>query len=86
MEGFVSWWKTSQICLSEPANAFRLMRQEGGVGSPLLFAALGLLLGFVGQTLWQLPMLFFEAKGVGGNQGWQQGLNSGLLEIAVGRS
>ena len=77
--GIVSWWKTTQMCLTDASHAFRLMRQEGGIGSPLLFAALGLLLGFVGQTLWRLPVLLMEAAG--GNKDWME---NALIEIGAG--
>jgi hypothetical protein len=77
--GVVSWWKTTQMCLTDASHAFRLMRQEGGIGSPLLFAAIGLLLGFVGRTLWRFPVLLMEAAG--GNKNW---VNEALLEVGVG--
>ncbi|HZN33926.1 MAG TPA: YIP1 family protein [Pirellulaceae bacterium] len=59
--GLGVWWETSQMCLSDAESAFRRMRQYGGIGSPMLYAVFGLLLGFVGQTAWSLPAMMFEA-------------------------
>jgi hypothetical protein len=81
--GVMSWWKTAQMCLTDASHAFRLMRQEGGIGSPLLYAALGLLLGFVGQTIWRIPLLLLEIGGGGGNNGWPQGVNGALWEVGI---
>ena len=85
--GVMSWWKTAQLCLTDASHAFRLMRQDGGIGPPLLYAALGLLLGFVGQTIWRLPVMLIEANGGGGGGGgggFPQGINGALIEIGVG--
>src|SRR5262245_52143470 len=67
--GLAAWWETSQLCLSDAESAFRRMRQYGGFGSPMLFAVFGLLLGFVGQTVWSLPAMMFQAfaGGAGAN-------------------
>lgn len=58
--GIASWWQTSQLCLGDAEKAFREMRQEGGVGSPLLFACWGQLLGFLGQALWSVPAMALQ--------------------------
>jgi DNA-directed RNA polymerase subunit RPC12/RpoP len=65
--GLGAWWETSQLCLGDAERAFRTMRQEGGIGSPMLYAVLGLLLGFMAQTLWGLPAMLIEAFGQGAN-------------------
>ncbi len=63
-----AWWETSQLCLGDAERAFRTMRQEGGIGSPMLYAVLGLLLGFLAQTVWGLPAMLLEAFGGAQNQ------------------
>jgi hypothetical protein len=68
--GFVSWWETAQLCLSETERAFSLMRQEGGFGPPLMYAVWGLLLGYFGQMVWSVPGMLLEI--VGGGPGNQQ--------------
>jgi len=49
-------------------------------------AALGLLLGFVGQTIWRLPVMLIEANGGGGGGGggFPQGMNDALIEVGAG--
>src|SRR5262245_8805238 len=59
--GLGVWWETSQMCLSDAESAFRRMRQYGGIGSPMLYAVFGLVLGFLGQTVWSLPAVMFDA-------------------------
>jgi hypothetical protein len=82
--GIVSWWKTSQLCLSDSTQAFRLMRREGGLGSPLMFAVCGMMIGFAGQMLWQLPFLLIEAFAQGNAGGAPGGLTEAAIEIGVG--
>jgi hypothetical protein len=82
--GLVSWWKTSQLCLSDASQAFRLMRREGGLGSPLMFAVCGMMIGFAGQMLWQLPFLLIEAFGKGNAGGQQFALTEAMIEIGGG--
>jgi hypothetical protein len=81
--GLSSWWQTSQMCLTEPSYAFRIMWRSGGLWSPMLFAICGMGIGFVGQTLWRLPLLFFTVN-VQPNAGGQDRLIEGLIEIAAG--
>ena len=66
--GLGAWWETSQLCLGDAEKAFRTMRQEGGIGKPMLYAILGLLLGFMAQTLWGLPAMMIDAFGQAANQ------------------
>jgi hypothetical protein len=61
--GLASWWETSQLCLSDAERAFGMMRQEGGMGSPMLYAVWGLVIGFVGQMAWSVPGMLFEILG-----------------------
>jgi hypothetical protein len=82
--GVVSWWKTAQMCLSDATQAFRLMRREGGLGSPLMFAVCGMMIGFAGQMLWQLPFLLIEAFGKGNAGGQQFALTEAMIEIGGG--
>jgi hypothetical protein len=81
--GVMSWWKTSQMCLTDSSHAFRIMRVEGGIGSPFLFAVLGMMIGFLGQTLWRLPVLLMSAN-VGNAAARQEALMGGLIEIGLG--
>jgi hypothetical protein len=82
--GIVSWWKTSQICLSDSTHAFRLMRREGGIGSPLMFAVCGMMIGFAGQMLWQLPFLLFNAFAPGNAGAQRVALSEAAIELGVG--
>jgi len=83
--GLTSWWETSQLCLSDAERAFGMMRQDGGMGSPMLYAIWGLLIGFVGQMAWSVPGMLLEMLG-GQGQGNNQLAGVGVLgpQILVG--
>jgi hypothetical protein len=68
------WWETAQLCLSDAERAFRQMRQSGGIGSPMLYAIFGMLLGFVGRTAWGVPAMMLDVLvgGAGANPGGGQ--------------
>jgi hypothetical protein len=68
--GLPTWWETSQLCLGDAERAFRQMRQQGGFGSPMLYAILGLFLGFIGNSIWSVPVMALRLAGA--NQGNQQ--------------
>lgn len=76
--GLASWWETSQLCLSDAERAFGMMRQEGGMGSPMLYAVWGLLIGFVGQMAWSVPGMMLEILG-GRGQANNQLAGMGIL-------
>jgi hypothetical protein len=82
--GIMSWWKTSQICLSDSTQAFRLMRREGGIGSPLMFAVCGMMIGFAGWMLWQLPFLLFNAFAPGNAGAQRVALTDVIVEFGGG--
>ena len=82
--GIMSWWKTSQMCLSDSSHAFRLMRREGGIGSPLMFAVCGMMIGFAGQMLWQVPFLLFNAFAPGNAGAQRVALTEVLIEFGGG--
>jgi hypothetical protein len=82
--GIMSWWHTSQMCLSDSSHAFHIMRREGGIGSPLLFAIVGMGIGFLGQVVWRLPVLMVGANLGGPGAPQQDFVTEGLIEIGVG--
>ena len=51
-----SWWETAKLCMLNPTYAFSIMRQEGGIGSPMMFALVGQLIGAVAAAFWQVVM------------------------------
>jgi phage FluMu protein Com len=71
-----TWWETTKLCLMQPTYAFNIMRQYGGMGQPMVFCAIGLGFGVVGQMLWYLPLIIIGGIAAGGN-------NAGGDEIAV---
>jgi phage FluMu protein Com len=73
-----TWWETAKLCLMQPSYAFDVMRPYGGMGQPMLYCGLGLLLGTVGQMLWYLPLIVLI--GLAANQG----RNGGDVAAMVG--
>jgi hypothetical protein len=55
-QDFGNWWETARLVMSSPSHAFSIMRLEGGLGQPMMFALWGLAIGFVAQMVWQLPL------------------------------
>ena len=57
--------------MMQPSYAYSVMWQSGGIGQPMIFAAVGLAVGTFGQMLWYVPltvvMMMAGAKGGGGN-------------------
>jgi len=76
--GLASWWETSQLCLGDAERAFGIMRQDGGMGSPMLYAIWGLLIGFLGQMVWSVPGMMLEILG-GRGQGNNQLAGMGIM-------
>jgi len=70
---FSTWWETTKLCMMQPSYAYSIMWQSGGIGQPMMFAAIGLAVGTFGQMLWYVPlmvvMMAAGAKGGGGNGG-----------------
>lgn len=47
-----AYWQTVKLVLLDPVQAFTNMEQEGGLGSPLLFAVIGSVIGGVARALY----------------------------------
>lgn len=54
---FASWWQTTNLCMTQPSYAFSAMRRTGGMGPPMMFVAVGLSIGALGQLIWGTPLL-----------------------------
>ena len=65
---------TAKGVLLDPANTFRNVRREGGLGAPVTYYLVGALLSVVAQSVWQLI-------GLGGFGGY--GYGSGLLGTLI---
>jgi DNA-directed RNA polymerase subunit RPC12/RpoP len=72
-----TWWETSKLCLMQPTYAYSIMRQYGGMGSPMMFCAVGLGIGTVGQMLWYVPLML--AVTMAGAQGQAKGGEAAAL-------
>jgi hypothetical protein len=62
---FSAFIETLQIVLSRPSEAFTLMRREGGLGEPLLYALIG---GSFGLIVYFAYNLAFQSIGMLGNR------------------
>lgn len=49
-----SFIDTAKGALTDPVTTFAQMRREGGLGPPLIYYIIGLLIGSVGSMLWQV--------------------------------
>jgi hypothetical protein len=56
-QNFATWWETAKLCMNQPTYAFRIMRLSGGMGQPMMYAGMGLAIGFVGQMIWNIPLI-----------------------------
>lgn len=63
-----TWWETAKLCMLSPTQAFSMMRTEGGLGSPIMFALVGGMIGAAGAAFWQLVfgVIMIAAAGGGG--------------------
>ena len=86
---FGSYWETVKLCFSSPADFFRDMRREGGIGAPLVFGMIGGSLGLVVALLCNFGlqvMLAGIAPAGGGGGGNQMGimLGGGVIGLVLG--
>jgi hypothetical protein len=63
-----SWWETAKLCMMQPSYAFSIMRLDGGMGQPMLYAGLGLGIGFLAQLAWNIPMVIVMGLAMGNGQ------------------
>jgi hypothetical protein len=56
-QSFATWWETTKLCMLQPSYAFSVMHETGGLGQPMMFAAVGLAIGTFGQMLWYIPII-----------------------------
>jgi phage FluMu protein Com len=88
--GFAAWWETTKLCAFNPSYAFSIMRQYGGMGSPMLFCGFGMAIGAVGNLLWQIPLIvgisFMGAAGAPRDAGMLVGVQIGtqVVQSVVG--
>jgi phage FluMu protein Com len=62
-----SWWETAKLCMLNPTHAFSIMRQEGGIGNPILFSLIGQMIGAVFAALWQVLFGIVALAAAGGS-------------------
>jgi len=53
---FTRFAQTTQAVLVNPAEFFRLMRREGGIGQPVVFGLIGSVLGGIAGALYQMVL------------------------------
>ena len=63
-----TWWETAKLCMLNPTYAFTIMRQEGGIGSPMMYGLVGQMIGAAAAAVWQVlfGILAIAAAGGGG--------------------
>jgi hypothetical protein len=76
-----TWWETTKLCMTQPTNAFSIMRQYGGLGQPMLYCGYGLAAGFVGQMIWFLPLML--VMGLVAGQGGEGGEAAAAIGIQI---
>jgi hypothetical protein len=80
-----SFWRTSKMVFMEPAQAFRVMRREGGLGDPIIFAMIGGLFGglitAIYNSILQVAMIALAAAGGGPEAGTMVGI--GAFQIVM---
>ncbi len=80
--GFVSgFFETVVMILTRPAEAFTVMRTEGGFGDPLLFGVIG---GSIGAIIWALMSLALHSLGTFAALSAQQNSLDRLMGVGVG--
>ena len=79
--GFVNAFvQTVSMILTRPAEAFTLMRTQGGFGDPLLFGVIG---GSIGVIIWTLLSALIHSLGLAAALSQQNSLDS-LLGASMG--
>jgi hypothetical protein len=61
------WFRTLGMILGSPSRAFSIMRQSGGLGTPILYNVYGLGLPLLVLSLLVLPLLLILMLSAGGN-------------------
>lgn len=69
------WIDTAKGVLTDPVATFANMRREGGLGAPLIYYLIGMLVGMAGTILWQMI-------GIGGGM-FGGGHDPGLLFLII---
>jgi len=54
---FATWWETTKLCMTQPSYAFSIMRRRGGLAEPMIFVAISLAVGALGQLIWGIPLV-----------------------------
>jgi hypothetical protein len=67
---------TAKAVLMEPAVFFRSMRREGGLGPPLIYAIIGVLIGSIGSYFGRVIVPF-------GSYGMGRGFVAGLIMVPI---
>jgi hypothetical protein len=84
-KSFATFWETAKLILSSPSEAFRMVRRDGGLVTPLLFAVAGGLAGAlfsaVYGSLMQLAMFGVMSSTVG--EGPDMAVGAGMLVFQV---
>lgn len=79
---FKAFIDTASLLLMKPAEAFAMMRRDGGLTDPLLFALIGGCAGMIASTVFQIALAAVPGVGSGSNNllamfGW--GVVVGIL-------
>lgn len=64
---FKAFFDTASVLLTKPSEAFVLMKREGGLTDPLLFALIGGSAGTIVSTLFQIGLASISGVGGGSN-------------------
>ena len=64
---FKAFFDTASVLLTKPSEAFVMMKREGGLTDPLLFALIGGSAGTIVSTLFQIGLASIPAVGGGSN-------------------
>jgi hypothetical protein len=86
-KSFATFWETAKLILGSPSEAFRMVRRDGGLVTPLLFAVAGGLAGAlfsaVYGSLMQVAMFGFMASTVGEGPEMAVGLGMVVFQVVL---
>jgi phage FluMu protein Com len=89
-QSFGSWWETMTLIIGSPSRAFSMMRQQGGLGGPLIYTIIGSGIPVLVVMLFAIPIgliIAVIAAQEGGAQGGGAVLGVGavvLVAVLVG--
>jgi hypothetical protein len=75
------WFRTTGMILGSPTQSFSIMRQYGGLGTPMLFGIYGLAIPVAVAFVLIVPILLIIALAAGGNDGPQAAAGVGVFAV-----